>query len=305
MLKNLLLVALAFAASAAHAVINFGVDNNGNVTDPGSGVPFNAVAQIYSNNQNDPRGTGVYLGNGYVLTARHVDINLGSGQVRFDRGGQLYDIDPNFTPTQVAPNVDLDIIRIIGDPGIPGVNLLSSPTEILDTATVTIVGWGRGRDPNDPVGTFQVSWGNIAATNDKRWGLNVLRGVEDDFDGRGSFVYDALYTILGAPGAGGVGANEAAVATLDSGGGLFQQINGDWYLVGIATEVADYAADTSSFFNDSPEPITFPPGGENYFVRVSSYAGDILAIIPEPSATPLIFGALGLLLLTRRRARRV
>ncbi|MEM9227717.1 MAG: PEP-CTERM sorting domain-containing protein, partial [Verrucomicrobiota bacterium] len=150
---------------------------------------------------------------------------------------------------------------------------------------------------------LQVAWGGLAATNDKRWGLNVLRGDLEDFNGRSTFVYDALFTILGAPLGGGLGADEGAVTILDSGGGLFQQINDEWYLVGIATEVADYAPNTSSFFNDSQNVV--PQGGENYFVRISSYAEDIFSIIPEPSVSPLMIGALAMLILTRCRVRRV
>lgn len=299
-----LLVLGCLLASSAHGIINFGRTNGENTSDPGNGSPFGSVAEITFFSLNDPRGSGVYLGNNFVLTANHVDVNLGgAGQVRFNPAGSAIAIDTTFTPVQVAPGLDLKIIRLVSDPGVPAVKLLSTPIESTLT-TATVVGWGIGRDPGEPINTNSVTWDASFTTQDKRWGENVIRGAQTiEYTNGQAFSYEALFTILGS-GTGdpaGVGANEAAATTLDSGGGLFQFLEGEWQLVGVATLVEEAVENTSTFADDS---IVAGRGDANFYVRISEYADEINSIIPEPSTYALAFGALALLIATRYRARR-
>lgn len=288
-----LFTVVCLLAGPAHAIINFGLDNSGNTTAPGNGAPWGSVAEVTFFSLNDPRGSAVYLGNRYMITANHVDVNLSGGQVRFEPNGTAYDIDGSFTPVQIASGVDAKIFRLASDPGVPAVKLLDSPIE--QVADATFIGWGIGRDPADPVNSLVVNWG-ATSTQDKRWGDNVLRAATPI--AYSVYSFDALVTILGSDVGGGVGANEAAVTTLDSGGGLFQFLNGEWHLIGIATlaeinGTSTYALDTTGLGR----------GNANYFVRISDYAGEIEGIIPEPSAYAVLAGLFALLLVTRYRAR--
>jgi len=285
----------------AQALIFWNLGNDANLSDPGTGVPWNSVAKIFDPSNNAISGSAVYLGNGYLLTANHVyvgpnfDLNDYS-RVTFDNINS-YIIDPFFGNygTQVAPGVDMKVIRLTLDPsGVDAVTLPSAPIEQI--APATLIGWGKGRDPAVPLGSTNVTWGDDS-TATKRWGLNEPKFA-------GSAPYDFLGTIAGASGPefvpGGLGDAEASVTLYDSGSGLFQQIDGIWYLIGI-TVSTDTGGSTDFGIDliDSPER-----GDRDYFARVSSYEQEITALIPEPSTISFLVlsgAALTAFALRRRR----
>lgn len=298
---TLLTLALLLAADlTAPAMVFWNLGHDANQTDPGTGVPWDSVAKIYDPSNNAISGSAVYLGNGYLLTANHVyvgpnfDANDYS-RVSFDNINS-YIIDPFFGNygTQVAPGVDMKVIRLTLDPsGVNAVTLLTSPDELI--APATLVGWGKGRDPAVPLASTNVAWGDDS-TATKRWGLN-----EPKFDG--SAAYDYLGAIAGASGPefvpGGLGDAEASVALYDSGSGLFQEIEGEWYLIGLTTAVQRQTADSTTFGLDSAGG-----GDTNYFARISSYDEQITALVPEPSTISLLAlagTAISAIALRRRR----
>lgn len=279
-----LLCLLALCASPAQAIILFGVGNAGNTTDPNTGAPFASVARL--SNGSTIGGSGIYLGNGYVLTADHVTP---FSSVTFD-GTTSFSHD-GLAPQQVG-STDMKIFRLTTTPTVAAVPVYTGTSELGNSGT--LVGWGVGRDPLVPVNSADVAWG-ANSTSDRRWGLNVPRATTNISYGAGS--YEALVTVLGGntnPNQG-LGADEAALTLFDSGSGMFQQFGGVWYLTGLATAVE--FANESSFGQDATTGIN--RGDFNYFVRVGSYSSDINAIIPEPSS--LLLTAPALLLLLRRR----
>ena len=54
----------------AQAIVFYSQGNDYNLTNPGGNLPWDNVVQMRSNT--GPIGSGVYLGNRYVLTAAHV-----------------------------------------------------------------------------------------------------------------------------------------------------------------------------------------------------------------------------------------
>ena len=159
--------------------------------------------------------------------------------------------------------------------------------------------WRLGRNPTVPVDSVAVAWGD-ASMIAKRWGLNTPRGLVTLASGSGSGSYAGLYTVLGseAGSPAGLGANEAAATLDDSGSGLFQNLGGTWYLIGLTTGVDTFGS--SNFGNDQSAN---PNGDWNDFVRVGTYSSAIQAIIPEPSAAALLAGGI-LGVLVRRRISR-
>lgn len=285
--SRLVLAFIWLAAQPAGAVILFGLDNTANRTDPGTGVPFSSVGMLSDAGLANPMGSAIYLGGGYMLTAHHVGMKP---YVTFD-GTTFYQRDLSFSPVQVAANVDMQIFKLTTTPTVAAAHFYTGTGE--QVAPATLVGWGKGRAPTVPVDSLAVTWGDNS-TIAKRWGLNTPRGLVTLSHQTGS--YAGIYTVLGSDAGvpAGLGAGEAAATLYDSGSGLFQNIGGTWYLIGLTTGVD--TSGTSNFGND--QGIN-PNGDLNYFVRVGTYASAIAAIIPEPSAGALLAG--GILVILRRR----
>lgn len=286
------------AVGPAGAIINYGYDNNSTVTttDPGTGVPWDAVARVANwdgVSASSPRGTAMHLGNGYMLTADHVKDR---SHVSFD-GSTWYARDTSFTPVQVTSGVDLKVFKLTSSPTVPSVQLYDGVLE--QVAAATMIGWGRGRDPATPVNTASVPHGTDS-TIDKRWGENVPKSFIPSGSysvGSSNYTSQLLGVVLGSPSGApsGLGAIEAGGAAYDSGSGLFQNLGGTWYLIGLTV----LAGNPSVFGDDT----TAAGGGENFFVRISPYEDDILAAIPESAAVPALAGLLALAAAFRRRRK--
>ena len=300
---------LALSAAPAPALVLWGLDNSANQSDPGTGAPWGAVAKVTNSDGSLIEGSAVYLGNGFMLTANHVTMNLTYSFVTFDEV-ETFAIDPTFNDgvrsygKQVAPGVDMAVFKLTSIPvSATAAVLLPTATESFSaSSSATLVGWGVGRNASSPVGTNTVGWDN-ATTSDKRWGLNAPRGANNLSYTLGSqnYLYEALITYAGTtnspnPANKGLGSSEAGATLYDSGSGLFQEIGGDWYLIGLTTAVQSngtttYGADSSG------------GGDANYFARISTYDEQITALVPEPSTLSLLAlsGAAAAAMAIRRR----
>lgn len=288
-------LALFLLFQSAQAIINFGGDNSYNTTDPSTGVPWDAVARVADYDGSSvtaARGSAVYLGAGYVLTANHVNVNNNTW-VTFD-GTSWLQRDTSVAAQQVKANVDMKIFKLKTAPSAMAVTLYDGSSEVDTPAT--LVGWGVGRNLASLPGSSSVSWGP-QSTIDKRWGQNVPRGLRTIPYQSGN--YAAIETVLGSDTGVpvGLGDDEAAATLFDSGSGLFQNFSGTWYLSGLTTSVE--VNGTSVFGDDS----LIAGGHENYFVQVSEYEADIAALIPEPGSLPLIASLFALAAAFLRRGR--
>lgn len=303
MRKFILASAMLMVASAlpARAMVLWGLDNSANQSNPGTGAPWGSVAKVVNSSGSLLSGSAVYLGDGYLLTANHVTMDLTYSFVTFDEV-EFFSIDPAFNDgsraygKQVASGVDMAVFKLTSIPAsATAATLLPTATESFGaTASATLIGWGVGRVASAPLYTNSVAWGD-ATTSDKRWGVNAPRTNSTlAYD---SYSYQALGTYAGTtnapnPSNRGLGDSEASATLYDSGSGLFQEIGGDWYLIGLTTAVetngtANYGDDSSS------------GGDANYFARISTYDEQITALVPEPSVTSLlILAAAGTLVCT-------
>lgn len=282
-------------SGSAHAIILFGLDNSENQSDPLTGVPFDAVARVSNATSGQIGGSAVHLGDGWMLTADHV------GSIAFTTfdGSEFYNRDVS-QPTVQIGTTDMKLFRLDTVPAVSAAQIYFGSAET--TAPATLIAWGRGRDPSVPVNSDTVAWSNSLNTSAKRWGENRPAAIDDlsYFNENTSKSYDqeTIFTVLGDSNTG-LGANEAGLLTHDSGSGMFQQIGGVWYLIGLAYAVE--VSGVSTFGDDDINSID--RGDLNYFVRVSTYSDEILTVIPEPS-TAAVAGLLAMLMVTRRRRER-
>ena len=272
----------------ARAIVFFSQGNDVNLTNLGNGLPWENVVQMQSST--GPIGTGVYLGNRYVLTAGHV------GPLTSVKVG-LVDYLIDSSPAVAIETADMKLVRLASDPGLGGVRLNSNPS--ADGGAAHLVGYGVGRASTSSPGSSPVTWGD-SSTAIKRWGTNFVDGAIGAAL-VGGYTSDLLRTQFNS----NAGANEAALTIYDSGSALFRQIGSDWYLVGLGAYVQNSGYSLASSQFNSTE------SDDNYFIRISSYADSSVMIggvgVPEPSSQSLLFvGAafLSACLLVRRSVGR-
>ena len=272
----------------ASAIVFYSQGNDVNLTNPGNGLPWENVVQMQSST--GPIGTGVYLGNRYVLTAGHV------GPLTSVKVG-LVDYLIDSSPAVAIETADMKLVRLASDPGLGGVRLNTNPSG--DTGNSYLVGYGVGRASSSLLSSSPVTWGD-SSTALKRWGTNLVDGTIAGVQ-VGGYTSDLLRTQFNS----NAGINEAALTIYDSGSALFRQIGSEWYLVGLGAYVQNSGYSLASTQFNSKD------SDDSYFIRISSYAGSSVMIggvgVPEPSSQSLLFvGAafLSACLLARRSVGR-
>ncbi|CAN5653769.1 hypothetical protein BH09VER1_BH09VER1_55540 [soil metagenome] len=300
----LALVALALPFGTARALMTFGGTTTTNTTDPGNGVPWVNVVEI-ENGSGDTVGSGVYLGNQFVLTANHV------GPVsQIDIGGSTFLIDTSFNASysggsfsggfsQIG-NTDLKLVRLTQNPvsqgvaGLQTINLNSSTTQDVNSLTTNyIIGYGESKG-TAITGTGTGGWNWAAGTEGtERWGTNNIAGTYTATNG--SWITKTLVTTFDSTS----GSDEAAVELDDSGGALFYKFGSSWFLSGITLYVSTNGA--SYYANAGGGGPT-----QNFFGRISDYQSQIntALAVPEPCSIGLLAVGAGALLIAKRRELR-
>jgi len=272
----------------ARAIVFFSQGNDANLTSPGGGLPWDNVVQMQSST--GPIGTGVYLGNRYVLTAGHV------GPLTSVKVG-LVDYLIDSSPAVAIGTADMKLVRLALDPGLNGVPLNTNP--FGDTGYSYLVGYGVGRSSSSLLSSSPVTWGD-SSTAIKRWGTNIVDIARSGIQ-VGGYISDLLKTEFNSD----AGANEAALTIYDSGSALFRQIGSDWYLVGLGAYVQN------SGYSLASSQFNYTESDDSYFIRISKYADSSVMIggvsVPEPSSQSLLFVGVAFLsacLLARRSVGR-
>ena len=273
----------------ARAIVFSSQGNDANLSSPaGLNLPWDNVVQMQS--PTGPIGTGVYLGNRYVLTAGHVGP-LTSVKVGF------VDYLLDSSPAVAIGTADMKLVRLALDPGLNGVRLNTNP--LGDGGEAYLVGYGVGRASSSVLGSNPVTWGD-SSTAIKRWGTNFV-DLAISAKQVGVYTSDLLRTEFNS----NAGADEAALTIYDSGSALFQKIGSEWYLVGIGAYVQNSGYSFANLNYNSTE------SDDSYFIRISSYAESSVMIggvgVPEPSSQSLLFVGVAFLsacLLARRSVGR-
>jgi hypothetical protein len=272
----------------AGAIVFFNQGNDANLTNPENGLPWDNVVQMRSDS--GPIGTGVYLGNRYVLTAGHVGP-LTSVKVGF------VDYLLDSSPAVAIGTADMKLVRLASDPGLNGVRLNTNPSE--DAGDSYLVGFGVARDSSSILDSSWVKWGD-SSTAIKRWGTNLVDGAITEVQ-VGGYTSELLRTQFNS----NAGVNEAALTIYDSGSALFRQIGSEWYLVGLGAYVQNSGYSLASTQFNSRD------SDDSYFIRISSYSNAVDQIgavaVSKPSLSRYFVGGLlflGLLALRKIRPQK-
>lgn len=257
---------LAVLARPAFGVIDINSDDSGARAPAADNAPWNYVARL--DNHFGARASGVYLGNRYVLTANHVDNDMNNVFLN----GANFAVDTTFTPVTFR-NADLRLIRIVSDPGLPLLPLASISDSTFNQPA-TMIGWGVGR--GTAVTNQGWTWGDDT-TRVERWGTSVTLGNYKTDPVSGFTFLQTTFDITFGP-------QTAQLTSGDSGGGLFENLNGTWTLVGISSDVD---TDNEALYDEDPSTPGDQPD-HSYFQSVAQYADQIEAIVRTPTEVPVM-----------------
>lgn len=297
------LLSLIFGTVSGWALVNVG-DPTGNTSAP-TGTGMQPSDPGFANVGRVNNSTGVYLGNGWVLTANHV------GAGTFTVGGNSYAF--NGVDSHQIGGADLRLFKLSTSPALSGVQI-SVTTPLIGSDAVMI---GGGRTPQSTTTTWYVDsdvdpwlWDTMdfpeadrteegyvtTSTRVVRWGTNVISSIVSDSYGPYSTM-DFLVTSFSESPA--QTAYEAQAVTNDSGGGLFVETVDGWRLAGTMATVATFEDQPGG--NNGAHNALF--GNLTYSVDLADYADEINSIIPEPAAA-VVFLAMVALASAQRRIRR-
>jgi hypothetical protein len=242
--------------SQAVAVLIAGPDGTTNTTAPISEDPgFANVGRISGL-------SGVYVRNGWVLTAAHVGI----GPIELD--GSTYqpvpDSDTRFTNSPGGVAADLIAFKLQQRPPLPDLALASGPVYLNDE--VIMIGRGMGR--GDPTTWTNFGGWNLTSTREIRWGTNRVAFVEELV--LSTYSFGTEFDDLPWPSQDDP---EAQAVDGDSGGAAFRWNGASSELVGILFARGLY-------LNQPTNTALF--GNESTIVDLDYYRPQILALIDQP-----------------------
>jgi hypothetical protein len=311
----------ALAPRAEAEVVGTDPGNQDTSTPPATAT--NAVISGYNNVGQVDGASGVYLGNGWVLTADHVGAGtfvLNGGTYTAVSGSATRLSSPDTYGTASPVGADLLLFRVNGASSLPGLTLASS--EIANGQEIFSVGFGLSRPADETPTTYYISgsgsnttwsttYSDTATGSDgayaesgggvRMWGNNYVTTYNSTSGEIGNMGDPVVNTFsVNGPIQGFVtqfyqntpyDTEEQQIAVGDSGGGVF---NDSDQLVGI---------------NDATLNLDGQPGNTAAYADGSEYAdlfqyeNQIEAItgVPEPAYASLSVLSLGALAMKRRR----
>lgn len=212
------------------------------------------------------RGTtsAVYLGAGWVLTARHSAV----GEVRFGEGVHApVEGSMVWLEHPVGTRADLMLFRVEPEPKLPALRIRRAP--LRPGMPVVMVGYGAGRGD-------ATSWNGhegfrLAPIGTRRWGLGSIGPEYLEMPGP----IETLTRCFRVPFTPG-GVHQAFAGTGDSGGAVFVRGADGWQLAGVMLSV-------SRLPGQAPDVALF--GSATNAADLSVYAETIAATVGRKTAS--------------------
>jgi hypothetical protein len=260
-------ILLCFFATRLFAIID--ANSPTNTSDPGDGSPWGNVGHVNG-------ASGIYIGDGWVLTANHV----GAGTITFDIG--TFTADGQTVRLQNPDNsaTDMLLFHLTLTPSLSALTLSSSTPGISSLVDMEGFGYIAGsaqKTYSTPSGTYTgFDW---SGSQSKGWGTNRIQsGVSTQVDlGNGAlqvFSVNFSQTLQTA--------NEGQAATGDSGGAIFFKNGTTWELAGMIDAIGtltDQPANTAVY------------GDFTNAADIATYRSQIVSAVPEPATSALlVFG---------------
>lgn len=281
------LMVAAFVCPSTQAVLIRDGDGSGNTTSP-PGLNY------FENIGRRGDGTGIYLGNLWVLTAWHLtihpDTKVHTPPANLWLGNTKYLRDTTVTPVRVKnpdeSNTDILLFKLLPDPflaTLPYVPIATGTPSIGDE--MLMVGRGRDRESNQVEWNSNTTpWTEVASGGNRigykwaigksiRWGTNKVNNTHVTspgaliFDNGNGNVY-AFSTAFNRN--SNLPDSEAQVLPGDSGGPAFKMIGGEWVMNGMI--------DARDFFDGQPN-LTSVFGNESFIADLSIYHDQIFDVV--------------------------
>lgn len=209
--------------------------------------------------------SAIYLGRGWVLTARH----SGVGQVVFDGNVHLPVADSMvWIDDPGGSKADLILFRIEPKPELPALRL--HPRTPSAGAPALMVGYGSGRGRALEWGEF--SGFRFTPGGTRRWGLNAVRPGRIDVSGPHKTLTHCFQLDFTKD-----GVHEGSAGVGDSGGAVFVRGPREWHLAGVMLSVSRLPGQTGDFALY---------GNLTNVADLSVYARQILEATSERTASP-------------------
>ena len=285
------------STASSYGVLIAGGTGAGNTTAP-SGLPQ------WANVGTIGASSGIYLGNGWAITAGHVGagtLTLPSGGGSFAYGGVQHTLkNPDNS------NTDLVVFNLATTPALPTLSIPAS-APVIGT-NVYMIGNGRNRTSDlkyyntstnpwttlpDATGAGAAGYDYSTTSGTLRWGINAtsdanpgVAGIQTTAD-----IFNGFATVRSIGMQFNPFVGEGAAVPNDSGGAVF---NATGNLIGVLHAINAFVGqpDNTRVFGNS----SFAADLSTYRSQIYSFTG-----IPEPTSLGVI--ALSGIVLMRRRVR--
>jgi len=261
-------------STVAHGVIISQGSNTPNLRAPGNDPGWNNVGIVAG-------GSGVYLGNRWVITAHHVgpgSLQLSDGRVFDVSNGSQVQLQ---NPSAVLGLPDLRLFRLAEDPGLPTPLIAATPP--LPGAVVTMIGAGLTRSPSiqgwaitqtatgldwrdAPLPVSSAEGYTLTDQRQMQWGTNTVTALHTFDSVQHTVVFSTRYDRQGQ-------IFEGQATTGDSGGGVFEERAGEWNLAGIMIS-------TVPLTGQPDNTVVF--GNQTSIASLAPYRDQILALLATP-----------------------